>query len=92
MVNPEEFFEKAGYVIGFIVGIDVRMETQEEDAAGGIAQLGIFFAGTPMDIPDIFMKAECFNVGGKDRIINVFNDATHRAAPVTECLFNKCFP
>ena len=68
------------------------METQEEDAAGGIAQLGIFFAGTPINVSHILMKAECFNIGRKDRIINVFNDSTYRAAPVTECLFNKCFP
>jgi len=37
LVNPEEFFEEAGNVISFVVRVDVRMETQEEDAAGGIA-------------------------------------------------------
>ena len=91
LVNPEEFLEEAGNVTGLVVGVDTRMETQEEDAAGGIAQLGIFFAGTPMYIPYILMRTECFNVGRKDGVVNVFDDTAYCTFLVVECLLCEGF-
>ena len=91
LVNPEEFLEEAGNVTGLDVGIDTRKETQEEDAAGGIAQPGILFAGIPLDVSYIFMRTECFNVGRKDGVVNVFDDTAYCTFLVVECLFCEGF-
>ena len=74
LVNGEELFEKGGYVMGFMVGIEVGMEREEKNRGGRIGEVGILLGGSGMKIGEIFMKGEWLNIGRKDRIMNVLND------------------